>query len=123
MIVAGILAFAGATQAEEAKEKPKKGPAPEILEKYDTDKDGKLNKEEKAAWKKDQPKPEKKAKKEPKPVDPAILEKYDANQDGALCKEEKAAMKKDMKANKPKPEKKAKPDKKEKQENAEDFGE
>lgn len=65
MIVAGMIAFAGITQAEEAKEKPKKGISPELLEKYDTDKDGKLSKEEKAAMKKDQPaKP--KAEKKPK---------------------------------------------------------
>lgn len=127
IVVAGMFAFAGLAQAEEAKQKPKKGPAPEILEKYDADRDGKLSKEEKAAWIKDQPKPEKKAKKEPKPLDPAILEKYDTNKDGKLSQEEKAVWNKDKKAekaNKPKPEKKAKPNKKKSENsNAADFGE
>jgi len=127
IVVAGMLALLGAAQAEEGQAKPKKEPkpiAPEILEKYDTNKDGKLDKDEKAAMKKAQaaePKPEK-AKKEPKPIDPAILEKYDTDKDGKLNKEEKAAMNKD-KAKEPKPEKVAKPKKPKKVEQApkEDF--
>lgn len=46
---------------------------------FDKDGDGKLNDEEKAAWKK------------------AMLEKYDTNKDGKLDDAEKAAMKADMK--------------------------
>ncbi len=74
VIIAGMLAFAGISYAEEAK-KPKKEISPELLEKYDADKDGKLSKEEKAVMRKDKAakpkKPKKprppKAPKEPKP--------------------------------------------------------
>ncbi len=68
VIIAGLCALMGIATAEEGKAKAaKKEIAPEILEKYDTDKDGKLSKEEKAAMKKDkeaaEPKKEKKTKK------------------------------------------------------------
>ncbi len=66
IVIAGFLALMGVAHAEEAKvKKAKKEISPELLEKYDKDKDGKLNKEEKAEMKKDkaaQPKPEKKKK-------------------------------------------------------------
>ncbi len=73
IVVAGMLALMGVSQAEEGTKKepkPKKEIAPEILEKYDTDKDGKLSKEEKAEMKKAkeaEPKPEKKKKVEVAP--------------------------------------------------------
>ena len=55
IVSAGILALMGVTQAEEAKEgkKHKKEVSPELLAKYDKDKDGKLSKEERAEMKKD----------------------------------------------------------------------
>ena len=68
VVIAGILALMGVAHAEDAKEKkPKKEISPELLEKYDKDKDGKLSKEEKAEMNKDkaaEPKPEKKPKKQ-----------------------------------------------------------
>jgi outer membrane biosynthesis protein TonB len=71
VVIAGILALMGVAHAEEGKEKKaKKAISPELLEKYDKDKDGKLSKEEKAEMKKDkaaEPKPEKKPKTEKKP--------------------------------------------------------
>lgn len=67
VVIAGILALMGVAHAEEGKaKKAKKEISPELLEKYDKDKDGKLSKEEKAEMKKDKaakPKPEKKKKK------------------------------------------------------------
>ena len=66
-VIAGIFALMGVVHADEPKEgkKPKKVISPEVLAKYDADKDGKLSKEEKAEMKKDkaaEPKPEKKKK-------------------------------------------------------------
>lgn len=66
LVVASIFALMGVSQAEEGKKPAKKGPSPEVLEKYDTNKDGKLSKEEKAEMKKDKaakPKADKKKKK------------------------------------------------------------
>ncbi len=63
-VIAGILSLIGFSSAEETK-KAKKEIAPEILAKYDKDKDGKLNKEEKAELKKDKA-AEPKAPKAPK---------------------------------------------------------
>ena len=63
-VIAGILSLIGVSYAEEGK-KAKKEVSPEILAKYDKDKDGKLSKEEKAELKMDkaaEPKGEKKAK-------------------------------------------------------------
>ena len=69
IVIASICAFTSIAYAEEGKEakKPKKEISPEILEKYDTDKDGKLSKEEKAEMKKakaaeEKPEKEKKEK-------------------------------------------------------------
>ena len=45
VMIAGMLAFAGISHAEEGK-KPKKEVSTELLEKYDADKDGKLSIEE-----------------------------------------------------------------------------
>lgn len=62
-----------------------------VLEKFDADKDGKLNAEELAAWEA--------AKK--KAWNDMLLEKYDTNKDGVLDEQEKAAMKEDMKPKAP----------------------
>lgn len=51
--IVGILAFSGVAHAEEGHKKCKKEISPEILAKYDKDKDGKLSKEERAEMKKD----------------------------------------------------------------------
>jgi hypothetical protein len=73
VVIAGILALMGFAHAEEGKvKKAKKEISPELLEKYDKDKDGKLSEEEKAEMKKDKankPKPEKKPKGEKKKKD------------------------------------------------------
>ena len=71
-------------------ETPKKQgrqPGPKMLEKYDTNKNGVLDPEEKAARKKDRA-----ANKEER------LKKYDKNGDGKLDETEKASMKADRKA-------------------------
>lgn len=62
-----------------------------VLEKFDADKDGKLNADEQAAWEA--------AKK--KAWNDMLLEKYDANKDGVLDEQEKAAMHEDMKPKEP----------------------
>jgi len=102
LVIAGIFALMGISQAEEGKKpaKEKKAVSPELLEKYDKDKDGKLSKEERVELKKDKA-AEKKAKsetgKKKKGVSPEVLEKYDKDKDGKLSKEERAEMKKDKK--------------------------
>ena len=57
-VIVGVLALMGLSHAEETAtpKPPKKGKfiAPEILVKYDKDKDGNLSKEEKVEMKKDQ---------------------------------------------------------------------
>ena len=65
-------------------------PAP-VLEKFDTDKDGKLSDDEKKAMR-----DEMKAQQEKRKA--AALEKYDKDGDGKLSEEERAAMKADMDA-------------------------
>lgn len=67
VVITGILALTGISYAEEGK-KPKKEISPELLEKYDADKDGKLSKEELAEMKKAKAAEaaEKKKTKEPK---------------------------------------------------------
>lgn len=75
--IVGIFSLAGIAHAEEGK-KPKKVISPEILAKYDKDKDGKLSKEEKAEMKKDkeaEPKVEKKKDKKKKDAEPKVEEK------------------------------------------------
>jgi hypothetical protein len=80
-------ADATATTPETKKEGAKEKPVPAaVLKKYDKNKDGKLDDQEKAAWKADQ----KKQREEQ-------LKKYDKNKDGKLDAEEKAAMKEDLK--------------------------
>jgi Ca2+-binding EF-hand superfamily protein len=78
VIIAGMLAFAGVSYAEEEKKekKPKKEVSPELLEKYDADKDGKLSKEELAVMKKD--KAEAKKAKEPKEPKAEKIEEKEA---------------------------------------------
>lgn len=88
----GLALFALASFARaEGVEKTEKPVPPGVLKKYDKDGDGKLNDEEKAAWKADR---EAKHK--------ADLEKYDTNKDGKLSPEEKAAMKADIEKQKEK---------------------
>ena len=64
-------------------------PAPKVLEKYDTNKNGQIDPEERLAIKKD-----KAIRREER------LKKYDKNGDGKLDETEKAAMKADMKLDK-----------------------
>ncbi len=64
-------------------EKPKQLPTA-ILRKYDADKDGRLNEDEKSAWKADVQRGRQEAQ-------ARRLERYDANRDGKLDKTEKAA--------------------------------
>ena len=73
-----------ALRAESSEKSADKPVPPAVLKKFDKDGDGKLNDEEKAAWKAAR-EAEKKAQ----------LEKYDTNKDGKLSDEEKAAMKAD----------------------------
>ena len=74
-----------AARAEDSSEKKAEKPVPPAaLKKFDKDGDGKLNDEEKAAWK-----AAREAEKK------AMLEKYDTDKDGKLSDEEKAAMKAD----------------------------
>ena len=73
-----------AARAEGSDKAVEKPVSPSALKKYDKDGDGKLNDEEKAAWKAAH-EAEKKA----------LLEKYDLNKDGKLDDAEKAAIKAD----------------------------
>lgn len=84
-IAAAVFGLAAANAAPDKKEKKavdgKDRPIPaRIMEQYDKDKDGKLNDEEKAAWKKDH-----EARKA------EWLKQYDKNKDGKLDETEKAA--------------------------------
>jgi Ca2+-binding EF-hand superfamily protein len=78
IVIAAVIGLFGAAHAEGSKEerRPHKLPS-EIIEKFDTDGDGKLNEEERAAAK-DAHKKE-------------ILEKFDTDGDGELNAEEKKA--------------------------------
>lgn len=82
-----LLALVGSPFAliaqDESVEKPRQLPAA-ILRKYDADKDGMLNEEEKSAWKAD-------VQRGRRDAQARRLEKYDANRDGKLDKVEKAA--------------------------------
>lgn len=108
-IIVAFAAFAGITHAEGAKpNKAKKEITPEQLEKYDTDKDGKLSKDEKVLMRKDKvtnPRADGKGK----GVSAEKLEMYDKDKDGKLSKEERVEMRKD-KAIKPNAGKKKKKD-------------
>ncbi len=55
VVIVGLVAFAGMSHAAEGQKKGKREISPEMLEKYDTDKDGKLNKEERAEMRKNKP--------------------------------------------------------------------
>lgn len=86
--VAGLCAHAEDAAANTAKKEhkaPKPCPYVKLLEKYDANKDGKLDDAEKA----------KMGEKE-KVLFEKIMTKYDANKDGVLDDTEKAAMKADM---------------------------
>ena len=77
-----LLALVGSPFAliaqDESVEKPRQLPAA-ILRKYDADKDGMLNEEEKSAWKAD-------VQRGRRDAQARRLEKYDANRDGKLDK-------------------------------------
>ncbi len=92
--------------AEESGAKERK-PSKETLEKYDKNKDGKLDEAETAAWKAD-------IAAKAKATKEANLAKYDLNKDGKLDDAEKAAMKADQETAKhaAKAEKEAKKEKK-----------
>lgn len=83
--VAALVLGSQAVHAEDAeKEKPARSINKErIMEKYDTNKDGALSKEELAAA--------------PDRVSKTMLEKGDTNKDGALSKDEVEAIKSDRK--------------------------
>ena len=87
LLALALIAAPLTLRAEEAKEKP----LSKVKEKYDADKDGKLNDAEKAAAKEG-------AKAKAKETREANLEKYDANKDGKLDKEERAKQKADLQA-------------------------
>jgi Ca2+-binding EF-hand superfamily protein len=74
-----------------AQDKPKRDLPPALLEKFDTDKHGKLSDDERKAMRE-----EMKAQQEKRQA--AMLEKYDADKDGKLSDAEKATMKADMEA-------------------------
>lgn len=85
----GLALFAStaalrAEGSDKPEKKAEKSVPADVLKKYDKDGDGKLNADEKAAWKADR-EAEKKA----------LLEKYDKDGDGRLNEEEKAAAKAD----------------------------
>lgn len=89
----GLLALSITTtfvSAEDAAPKEKK-PSKATLEKYDADKDGQLNDDEKAKAKEG-------AKEQAKHTREENLAKYDANKDGKLEDTEKAAKKADEEA-------------------------
>lgn len=91
----GTMLMAG---AQGAGEKPKgegkppggrpQGPLPQMLEKFDTDKDGKLSKEEREAMKAERQKAGEGQRKE-------MLDKLDTNKDGKISPEEREAFKTD----------------------------
>ncbi|WP_411825878.1 EF-hand domain-containing protein [Luteolibacter sp. AS25] len=91
IIVAASLGLIGAVSAkpEQGKKRPEGHGGPpvpaEVLEKFDTDKDGKLSKEER-----DSQSEEIKAAMEEHKA--AMLEKFDTDKDGELSKEERKAM-------------------------------
>lgn len=90
VILPALLGSAQVTfgQTATGSEKPKQLPAA-IVRKYDVDKDGVLNEEEKAAWRADVQRGRQEAQ-------ARRLEKYDANRDGKLDKAEKAAAASDV---------------------------
>jgi hypothetical protein len=83
IVVTSIFSLVGTLSAEE-KSKPKRPHKlpPEIMEKFDKDGDGKLNKEEKIAMREERNK--------------KALEHFDQDRDGKLSDEEKAKMKEAM---------------------------
>ena len=87
----GTCSFAAAQDTPAKPERPQREIPPALLEKFDTDKDGKLSDDERQAMRK-----EMQAMQEKRHA--AMLEKYDADKDGKLSDDEKAVMKKDMDA-------------------------
>jgi len=101
VITLGVaLIGAVALQAEDTEVKaPKKAPRSisrtQMLEKYDTNKNGVLDPEEKAVIRKEGEARREAAQKE-------SLKKYDKNGDGKLDQEERAAMREDIRSKRPK---------------------
>ena len=95
IIAPGLLALAllAAPASARAEETPKEKPLTKNQQKYDADKDGKLNDEEKAAAKEAAAAKAKQTREE-------NLAKYDANQDGKLDDAEKAKKTADEQAEK-----------------------
>ncbi|HRE82255.1 MAG TPA: hypothetical protein PLN52_14495 [Opitutaceae bacterium] len=79
LLLVGPASFVG---AQDTSDKPKQLPSA-IVRKYDADRDGVLNEEEKAAWKADVQRGRQEAQ-------ARRLEKFDTNRDGKLDKAEKA---------------------------------
>lgn len=91
IIIAASFGILGVANAQEEKpDRPERKVPPRILEKFDADGDGKLNKEEREAAKAARGERMKERKQE-------MLEKFDKDGDGELNDEEKAAMKEAMK--------------------------
>lgn len=91
VMIAASLGFAAAAHAEEGKpNRPERKLPPEILEKFDTNKDGKLDEAEREAAKAAREEMMKARKAE-------MLKKFDKDGDGKLSDEEEAAMKEERK--------------------------
>ncbi len=91
IVIAAAFGLAGATYAEEGKpDRPHRKLPPEILERFDADKDGKLNEEEREAAKAAMGERMKARKAE-------MLKKFDKDGDGKLSEEEEAAMREERK--------------------------
>lgn len=87
LIVAASFGLLGAAHAEEKKkDRPERKLPPEVIEKFDTDGDGKLNEEERMAARAAHKGMSETRKKE-------ILEKFDKDGDGELNEEERKAAK------------------------------
>lgn len=91
IVIAAAIGLTGAAQAEERKgPRPAHKVPPEILAKFDTNKDGKLDEEERKA-----------AREAHGEMDPArkqeLLEKFDADGDGELNEDERATARAEMK--------------------------
>jgi Ca2+-binding EF-hand superfamily protein len=91
VMIAASLGLVGAAYAEEGKPKrPEHKLPPEILEKFDTNKDGKLDEAEREAAKAAREEMMKARKAE-------MLKKFDKDGDGKLSEEEEAAMREERK--------------------------
>jgi hypothetical protein len=90
IVIVASFGLIGAAHAEEGKDRPQRKLPPELMEKIDTDKDGKISPEEREAAKKMREGMMGKHRKE-------MLEKFDKDGDGKLNDEEEAAMREERK--------------------------